>query len=147
LHFFFVPQELHNVVVIVTFTVTNCTYSIRKHEEHSSKRKKRKDSPFLCLAISASRNYWTTEKPTLLLLLLLLLLSLSLSLVPQLASFKSEHTCQHQEAVIHIPHTKKTVSRRKPSNKRTENRATRRVAVTTKKTQKRNELKNNTVHP
>jgi hypothetical protein len=126
LHFFFVPQELHNVVVIVTFTVTNCTYSIRKHEEHSSKRKKRKDSPFLCLAISASRNYWTTEKPTLLLLLLLL----SLSLVPQLASFKSEHTCQHQEAVIHIPHTKKTVSRRKPSNKRTENRATRRVAAT-----------------
>jgi hypothetical protein len=106
LHFFFVPQELHNVVVIVTFTVTNCTYSIRKHEEQSSKRKKRKDSPFLCLAISASRNYWTTEKPTLLLLLLLLLL---LSLVPQLASFKSEHTCQHQEAVIHIPHTKKTV--------------------------------------
>jgi hypothetical protein len=64
----------------------------------------------------------------------------SLSLVPQLASFKSEHTCQHQEAVIHIPHTKKTLSRRKPSNKRTENRATRRAA-TTKKTQKRNELK------
>jgi hypothetical protein len=68
-------------------------------------------------------------------------LSLSLSLVPQLASFKSEHTCQHQEAVIHIPHTKKTVSRRKPSNKGTENRATRRVAATTKITQKRNELK------
>jgi hypothetical protein len=115
------------VVVIVALTVTNCTHSIRKHEEHSSKRKKRKDSPFLCLAISASRNNWTTEKPTLLLLLL------SLSLVPQLASFKSEHTCQHQEAVIHIPHTKKTLSRRKPSNKGTENRATRRVAATTKK--------------
>jgi hypothetical protein len=54
------------------------------------------------------------------------------SLVPQLASFKSEHTCQHQEAVIHIPHTKKTLLRRKRSNKSTENRATRRVAATTR---------------
>jgi len=100
------------VVVIVALTVTNCTHSIRKHEEHSSKRKKRKDSPFLCLAISASRNNWTTEKPTLLLLLL------SLSLVPQLASFKSEHTCQHQEAVIHIPHTKKDSFKKKTFKQR-----------------------------
>jgi len=123
------------VVVIVALTVTNCTHSIRKHEEHSSKRKKRKDSPFLCLAISASRNNWTTEKPTLLLLLL------SLSLVPQLASFKSEHTCQHQEAVIHIPHTKKDSIKKKTFKQRNRKPRYQTRCCYHKKTQKRNELK------